>query len=498
LTHSAIADLLALYLDHPLYSVAQAAVRACTGALLDSSQAIATAVRGALASTDQAVERALMVLDAASIEDPLTVLPFERTLERLRSSPNFTVRAIASAVHARISDKSSIPEPAERKTPAIYELHLPTLALQRTEEQAVEEGKVPILVGDLALKLRPLDIEARAIAEASGLPEDNVLYRAVQHLRRLEADRTWLAENKALNPRRLSVFLDKVGLRHDHYKPHIAPARHALAYTMSELYDGGYLSPDALRWLSKVLIHHDPVFIRWRPHRRPQCVGHIGGIPDEDYSYIRLPDDWLDMAEDSLALLRSRTFDGWIIVGEWTWLKRLQEKWPEEERIATTRAVAEDGLWDGFDVGRGHPPFAWSLSAQMSDYLSLRAPKDHLVITCDGRYFETPGANWLAFNPAVGHALGWRPIAGGWFRWADQRGALVVESVWWSDGPLHQTSERLHVEVGSGWLVLMTEQGFREVRGWARYMSRGGIVRRRLGWHGDGEGGQAIGVLELR
>ncbi|MDY7076577.1 MAG: ATP-binding protein [Chloroflexota bacterium] len=492
----AVADLLALYLDHPSYSVAQAAVRACTAALLDGSQAVTTAVQGALAGTDQAIERALMVLDAASIGDPLIVVPFEGTLERLCSSPNFTVRLIASAVHARIGGKPPIPEPVERKTPAIYGLHLPTLALHRTE-QVVGEDYVPVLVGDPALILRPLDIEARAIAKAAGLPEDNVLYRAVQHFRRLEAKRTWLTENEILDPTRLSVFLDQVGLRHGHYKPHIAPARHALAYTVAELYDGGYLSPDALRWLSKVLIHHDPAFIRWRPHRRPQCVGHIGGIPDEDYSYIRLPDDWVEKAEDSHSLLRPRTSEGWIVVGEWTRLKRLQEKWPEEERIATIRAVREDELWDGLDVERGHPPFARFLSAQVSDYLSLHAPEDHLVIACDGRYFETPGADWLAFNPAVGHALGWQPIPGGWFRWADQRGALVVESVWWSDGPLHQSNEHLHVEVGSGWLVLMTESGFTEVLKWARHLSRGGVVRRSLGWHGDAGQRHAIGVLAL-
>lgn len=492
----AIADLLALYLDHPSYSVAQAAVRACTAALLDGSQAVVIAVQGALASTDQAVERALMVLDAASIEAPLVVAPFAEELESLRSSPNFTIRLIASVVYARISDEPPTPGPVERETPAIYSLYLPTLALHRTE-QVVEEDDVPVLVGDPAFILRPLDIEARVIAEAAGLPEDNVLYRAVQHFRRLEAKRTWLTENEILDPTRLSVFLDQVGLRHDHYKPHIAPARHALAYTVAELYDGGYLSPDALRWLSKVLMHHDPAFIRWRPHRRPQCVSHIGGIPDENYSYIRLPDDWVEKAEDSHSLLRPRISEGWIVVGEWTRLKRLQEKWPEEERIATIRAVAEDGLWDGLDVGRGHPPFARFLSAQVSDYLSLHAPEDHLVIACDGRYFETPGADWLAFNPAVGHALGWQPIPGGWFRWADQRGAPVVESVWWSDGPLHQSNEHLHVEVGSGWLVLMTESGFTEVLKWVRHLSRGGVVRRSLGWHGDAGRHCAIGVLAL-
>ncbi|MBD3335964.1 MAG: hypothetical protein GF355_10660 [Candidatus Eisenbacteria bacterium] len=493
----AVADLLVLYLDHPSYAVAQAAVQGCTAALLDASLAVTTALKEALESSDQVVERALMVLDAARMEDPSVAASFNGALTRLRSSPNFTVRLIASAVYARISDESPVPCTVERETPAVYSLHLPELTFHHTEEM-LEQRDAPTLIGDPAQILRPLDLEARTVAEAAGLPEDNVLYRAAQHLRRLETERTWLAGDQALDQRRISVFLDQVGLKHAYYKPHVEPARHALAYTVAELYDGGYLSPDELTWLSRVLIHHDPAFIHWRPVRRPRWIGHMGGIADEGYSHIRVPDDWVEEAEDSHSLLRAQTSEGWFVIGERTRLKRLQETWPEEERIATSRAVAEDRLWEGFDVASGHPPFVGPLSARVSDYLSFRAPEDHLVIACDGRYFETPAVDWLALNPSWGQALGWRPMPGPWFRWADQHGNLVVKSVWWRDGNLHCYSEHFHVEVGSGWLVLINQSGLEDVMIRAGCLSRGGVVRRSLGWHGDAGRGQAIGVLELQ
>jgi hypothetical protein len=127
----------------------------------------------------------------------------------------------------------------------------------------------------------------------------------------------------------------------------------------------------------------------------------------------------------------------------------------------------------------------------------LHGPLDHLVIAHDGDDFETPGAYWLAFNPAVGQALEWRPLRGGWFRWADRQGIPVAESVWWKDGPRHQFDPHLHVEVGSGWLVLATEEGFREIVQWAGRIRRGGVIRRRKGWLGDAGRGHASGVLKL-
>lgn len=491
-----VADLLVLYLAHPSYAVAQAAVRACTDALLDDSQAVTTALEGALSGTDQSIERALMVLDAASMENSSVIAPFEGTLRTLRLSPNFTVRLIASTVYARISDGVPTLPTVEREKPAIYTLHLPGLAFHRTEE-ILTQRESPVLVGDPAQMLRPLDIEARVIAEAAGVPEDNVLYRAVQHFRRLEKERKWLADDETLNPERLSIFLNQVGPKHAHYKPHIAPARQALAYVVAELYDGGYLAPDALRKLSRRLIHHDPAFIHWRPERRPECVSQIGGLPDDNYSHIRLPDDWLETVGDSLALLRSRTSDGWIIVGERTRLKRLQEAYPEEERLAMIRAVGKDSLWDGVDIEKGHPPFSRFLSAQASDYPYLQTTEDNLVVACDGRYFETTEVDWLAFNPIVGQALGWRPIPGPWFRWADQQDELVVKSIWWNDGPLYCANDHLSVEVGGGWLVLITELGFEKLRGWAGRLGRGGVAQRRLGWLGKAGQSQATSTLEL-
>ena len=298
----AIADLLTIHLDHPSYTVAQGAVRACTTALLSGSSAVTAALGEVLTGNDLAVERALFVLDAASMEDPYIVGSFEGILERLCLSSNFTVRLIASIVYARIVNVSPLPQIMDREIPAIYTLHLPKLSLHRTE-LAMKGMSDLHMISDPALTIRPFDIVVSALAKDAGLPEDNVLDRAEKHFRALERQRTWLGDIEALDDNRLAGFLRQVGLIHATYKPHITSARYALAYVVAELCDGGYFPPNSLQLLSKWLLRHDPVFILKRPDERPSSVNHIDGIPVNERSYTRLPDRWVEMADESLSLL---------------------------------------------------------------------------------------------------------------------------------------------------------------------------------------------------
>jgi hypothetical protein len=492
----ALADLLTQYLDHPSYPVAQGAVRACAAALLAGSVAVATVIEEALQSNDQVAERALMVLDAVSLKDISILRPFRETLDKLCVSANFGIRLIASAIRSRVTNVPSTPLRVEREPQAIYAIALPELAIFRTGE-TVKRGIAPVQMGDPARMLSPLDIEVRIVAQASDLVEDNVLYRAAQLMRTFETQRTWLPGSNALDSQRLSTFLDSVGLRHKFLKPQIAPARHALSHVVAELYDGGYFPPEVLQWLPQMLVHHDPIFIVALPEQRPSWVAPIGGIPIEDRSYLRLTTAWVEEASNSFPLLHARTPDDRIVLGEWTQLRHLDEQWPEEERVSTIRAVNAVDLWEGFDVKKGYRPFAGFQNVQIDDYLELHKPPDHLVITHHGYDHETSGAHWLALNPAVGRALGWQPVLGRWFRWANQEGTPVVESIWWKDGPVDSYNQHLHSEVGTGWLVLATQQGFEEIKHWRRNLSRGGVVRRSKGWYGDSGRHTSMSLLDL-
>jgi energy-coupling factor transporter ATP-binding protein EcfA2 len=489
----ALADLILRYLDHPSYVVAQAAVRACTVALLDGSSSITGLLAGGMRGTNQLTERALMVLDAVSFRNPAAVDPFKDVLCELMASPNFISRLIACTVYMRLTGTSWKLEIVERETPAIYSLHLPRLAYYNTMESSGSlEG--PIAVADPARTLGPLDIELREVANLTGLSEDAVFYRALQHFHSLESEGTWLNESRPLEWNRLSAFLYQVGLRFSTNKPHIRPARQALAYVIGELYDGKYFPQETVPRLSRILIRHDPAFILERPIRRPSYIEPIGSTPHDQTNFIRIPDDWISRASESLEFLKSRSSDDRIIVAEQTQLRYLDEDWPAEERITLIRGTLPEHIWNDFEPEKGNPPFYRVFKEQTANYLNINAPVDHLIISNNPHDFETPGGWWLALNPAVGHALNWQSVGGGWFRWVDQRGNIVVESIWWQDGPVQSYNPHLREEVGAGWLVLMTEKGFQQVTQWARNLCRGEVVSRRIGFYGEVDHGYATRV----
>jgi hypothetical protein len=65
--------------------------------------------------------------------------------------------------------------------------------------------------------------------------------------------------------------------------------------------------------------------------------------------------------------------------------------------------------------------------------------------------FETPGDGWIALHPWIGRELGWHLDGSGLFRWLDDNGNRMVETIWWVDGTLAQCEHAYERdEVGEG------------------------------------------------
>lgn len=60
----------------------------------------------------------------------------------------------------------------------------------------------------------------------------------------------------------------------------------------------------------------------------------------------------------------------------------------------------------------------------------------------------------------------------------------MAESIWWQDGPFELYSHYDHVEVGTGWVVLITEEGYREIQHRYAALARYGAISRSLGQFG--------------
>lgn len=72
--------------------------------------------------------------------------------------------------------------------------------------------------------------------------------------------------------------------------------------------------------------------------------------------------------------------------------------------------------------------------------------------------------NWLAFNADLARFMGLKLSPDGNFRWLDKNDKVVVESIHWQSGEEYNNSRNLHSESGSGWLVLITKEGFERLK----------------------------------
>ena len=71
--------------------------------------------------------------------------------------------------------------------------------------------------------------------------------------------------------------------------------------------------------------------------------------------------------------------------------------------------------------------------------------------------------DWLAFNPALANALGWKLSPEGLFRWLDANNDVMVESFYWKDGPLERQPKQEDI-CGEGWLVFATTKAVVQIK----------------------------------
>lgn len=72
--------------------------------------------------------------------------------------------------------------------------------------------------------------------------------------------------------------------------------------------------------------------------------------------------------------------------------------------------------------------------------------------------------NWLAFNPDYAIQLGLILSEDGNFRWVDENGNIVVESIFWKNNSTNNKSRHLHSECGYGWYIIITKSGLDKLK----------------------------------
>lgn len=447
----AVADLLMLHLAHPASVLAQAAQRACAKLLLRRDSVIQDAVHEFLEKTESHQEHILMVLDAVSLQDPDAVAPFRGKIVSMHRSPNYAIRRAVRTICGRIGCEPAQASHSPTPLPAIYQLVLPP----RSAASLFGRGQIlpaePLPDSDEPFEIiRPFDMHIKLVAEGAQLPGENVGRRVVQIMHQLAPQDSWSARGE----KRLRAMLDSAGLRLSFNRPRAVLARRAMFYVVAELVDAKLLGLSSLRRLERILRFYDPVMVLAEPARRPPDICPIAGRRQHGGDN----EEWLERVDEAAGSVSFGTTDGLVILAEETILKRLEWEAPTEIRrcvvcLSPASHFNPDDDYDSF--------FHRVTNCLVTEYpnLQVNAVPMPLIFRHTAYGYDSPGENWLALNPAVGRRLGWNLAEDSLnlFRWVNDEGQTMVESVWWADGFVGQSPPPFRDEVAEGWLVVASQ-----------------------------------------
>ena len=436
--HRAIFELISAQLGHPCVAIAQAAQRCLGKLLLERANDVSDVLAKELDQSGARCERVLMLIDAVSATDPEAVAQFRDKVRRFTVSPSWLTRNMSRAIMRNCGWSEPATSPILLPLPPVY-------------------SSSPLAFNhELVSTVAPYGPDLRVISEVAGVPVGNLHRRIVAIMHQIAPRETeWSDEVE----RRVGSRLMSVGIRLPYAKPRANIAGSAMFRAVAELVDGGLISPQENAILEKILRTYDPRMVLEEPYRRPGQIRRAIETPPGNSAK-----EWVQNVDDALSSTDWIPDDQRIVIAEETKLTaRRDRRSMTETRYSvldvgslTQRQLEENPVSMFGEVVRKHA----------SEYPSLHDDPDisALALRHTADWVDSPGRKWLALNPAVGFRLGWSIADGGMFRWVDDQGRVMVESMWWMDGRPTLVDDGLEEdEVGEGWLVLASESASRQI-----------------------------------
>ena len=475
----ALVQLIAIHLDHPCPILAQASQRVLGSLLCSRSSVVAEVLKQILAEGESYQERVLVLLNAVALTDQRAISSFEGHVGRLTNSPNWLVRQMALSVGRACGWEVESPDSKLIPLPAIYQLSMPPQALYIPEDSLPTSPGEPMLDSEDPHRIvSPLNSQISVVSQAAGIPEEITLRRVVMVMHSLgERDSTWSANAE----KKLQSYLRSVGIRLPFLRPRARLARRALFHVVAELCDAGRLTNGDESSLEIVLRTYDPEMVFAEPKPRPDPLQQMADLAYDVDAFA-----WVEGAEEALECTVWSPQEGTLVLAEETHF-RSQRSWdaPIEERYSLIQTTANRGPEISSEPTE---MFGATLKGLVSEYSSMDACSDEsgIVMRNLDYGYDTPGADWLAFDPALARELGWSLSPNGFFRWVDSQGCIMVESIWWTDGllPLRSVGHDKGA-AGEGWYVIASTQAADSIQRKLGPLNRRSVVVRRI--RKDGE-----------
>lgn len=446
------------HINHNINLIAQSSKRTCGELLLKENTDIQEAISEYLEKNESYQENILQLFDAVVIKKEDAISPFQSKIIDLSKSPNYEIGRISLSLCKTLGFQIT-PKTIFAPLPSIYQLDLSSISTPISRPKIDDLTSEPLPDPENLFEIiLPYDMEIRGIAYEAFLPEINVLYRASQIIRELAPENYW----SRVEEQNLRHIYESARLRLTYKRPRALIARRSIFHIIAELIDTGWvLGPEELLEIEKLMRFYDPHMILSESVSRPAYITPIFDLEHRNTSESL--EKWCNQIEDDAFAFDYKNDDEAVIIAENTELKRLEWESPREVRQSATCLSGAPKLEQEYK--EREEIFQRIFRGLVSEYPELQTEKtDHsIVLRNNPRIYDSPGGEWLALNPKVGNSLGWSLSEEGFFRWVNDEGKIMVESIWWMDGNIDQVPPHSDDEVGDGWLVLATKEALNSI-----------------------------------
>ncbi|WP_339841630.1 ATP-binding protein [uncultured Maribacter sp.] len=399
----------------------------------------------------------IKLLAGLSLIDLDFVWDFHEKLTGLVNHDRYDIHSIGCRIVKRMGeDYESFYHPKTKTLPFIYTIeivHSPELIVSGIERMDriqqtgyLRETNDPIEYCNIYME------DIKKISEDSGLEVINIATRIKNIGESYHKQPDWL---NGLSEKEIrNIYKHDLELKIPYRRPQSQKVWCGLMVVLKELLELDYLD----KWLCDFIsnqFEEETFFIG--PTKKPKFISSIIGSEERDYApsakkgwVYELSDDYL---RDKLSF---QVENGFFVLAENSIIEGQGDGISSEIRQAFVAIEKES------DIKDNHTIFNVDMKARIEDYHNLS--KNNSICFYNWILNFGKKRNWLAINPSLAKAMNLKLSDEGNFRWVNENGEIVVESVFWRNNDEGNRNRNLHSESGFGWFVIISQEGLNRIK----------------------------------
>ncbi len=395
----------------------------------------------------------LKILSAISLIEIDFVKQHQENLINLLNHSNFQLHSLSVKLLKKLGlDYKSLFISKTKQLPFIYKMeydYKPELLISEVEKMDrinrkgyLRDTNDPIEYCNLYLA------EIKLLSEETGFSIVNIASRIM-----MLGDKNWNKDNwySNLSENRIrDIYEHKFELKISYKRPRYQKVWIGLMIVLKELWELNIIDRGLANYLSKSF-DENCYFIK--AQKKPRFVKSIikkdNYVPYADEQWVyELSGEYLD------ETLKYKLDNDFFLLAEHSIIEGQGDGFTKEIRQSFIE-------FEEFDISKGELIFETIDNSRISEYTEVVG--DSLCLY-NWKLTINDKVNWIAFNPQYAFELGLSLSNEGNFRWLDNEGNIIIESIYWKNNNTHNRSRHLHSECGYGWYVVISKVGLEKMK----------------------------------